>query len=504
MFFLDTKLYRAYTNKTVANRIMKAFRKQNSLLTGKLVALERSGKYEEALAELKDIWEETNGFPNVKEFEPRMAAELILRCGSLIGFLGHIKQSPDAQEKSKNLLTEARSRFLNINNLEKIAECENYLALAYWRTGELVEAKTWLEEAFTHNLPNSADVRIYSHLIKSLISQTEGRFEETVINLSEVEADFRKHGDAFLNGSFCANFAIALKNLGRKSEALKKLELAKFYHRRSRHQIYLGAVENDLAQLYKSENKFTEAHRAIDNAAKIFKQIKDKTGEGFSLDIKAQIYFTEKKYNDALKTIEKAIKIFGKSENAGYVIETYLTKAKILVYLDDFCSAVLCLSDAVQRAKSQVSEEAALNLVREFELALEEKNSQKDEESSKKENPDSEDLQLVLPPSLAHYQDIQVIRIRNRHLEKVGLKKGSLAVVVNEKINCGDLTAISETETDLVSCGFYGLEFGIICLGGINTEPQLFEVEKVKIIGKIVGVCNSEIDGRMVVKPINI
>ena len=504
-FFLDTKPYRAYTNRIVGKSVMKTLHKQNNVLTGKLVELERSGKYDEALAELRDIWEDTTGFPNVEEFEPRMAAELILRCGSLIGFVGHNKQIPDAQEKSKNLITEARRRFLNIYNVEKIAECENYLALAYWRTGELVEAETWVEEAFSHNLPDSADIRIYSHLIKSLIFLSEGRFEEIVDDLSKIEGNFRKYGDAFLNGSFCTNFGLALKNLGRTSEALKKFELAKFYHSRSRHQIYLGTVENNLAQLYKLENKFIEAHRAIDNATKIFKQIKDRTREGFSLDTKALIYFTEKRYSEALKTIEKSLAILRKGENAAYLVETYLTKVKILLYLEDFSSATLCLSDAVQLAKSQISEKAALNLVKEFELALEEKNSQKADENRKKENSNSEDLQLILPPSLAHYQDIQVIRIQNTHLEDVGLKKGSLAIVVNEKVNRGDLTAISETETDLVSCGFYDSEFGIICLDGINTEPQLFEEEKIKILGKIVGVCSSsETDGKMIVEPINI
>lgn len=93
------------------------------------------------LAELRHIWGDTTVFPNVDDFEPRTAAEVVLRCGALIGFLGQIKQIPNAQEKSKNLLTEARNRFLDIYDVEKIAECENYLALAYTRTGELVEAE---------------------------------------------------------------------------------------------------------------------------------------------------------------------------------------------------------------------------------------------------------------------------------------------------------------------------------------------------------------------------
>ena len=63
------------------------------------------------------------------------------------GFLGHSRQIPDSQEKSKNLLTEAHNRFLDIYDIEKLAECENYMSLAYWRSGELVEAETGFRQA---------------------------------------------------------------------------------------------------------------------------------------------------------------------------------------------------------------------------------------------------------------------------------------------------------------------------------------------------------------------
>ena len=77
-----------------------------------------------------------------------------MRCGGVIGFLGNSQQITNAQEISKDLLTEARFHFLALYNFEKIAECENYLALAYWRTGELVEAGDWLKNLFPESCPN--------------------------------------------------------------------------------------------------------------------------------------------------------------------------------------------------------------------------------------------------------------------------------------------------------------------------------------------------------------
>ena len=478
----------------------------------KLYKFERCGKYDEALAELGDIWDDTTKFPDVEEYESRTAAEIILRCGALIGFLGHNKQIPNSQEKSKNLLTEARNRFLDIYNVEKIAECENYLALAYWRTGELVEAETWIEESLTHNLSDSTHIRLYSYLTKSLIFLSSGKYEEVIKISTKLESNFQKYGDAFLNGSLCMNSGLALKNLGNKTEALKKLEQAKYYHQNAKHQIYLGIDENNLAQLLKLECRFTEAHEAIDNATKIFKRIKDRTREGFSLDTKAQIYFAEGKYKEALKTSEKAIAILNRSENKAYLVESYMTKAKTLVYLEDISIAILSLFDAVNIARTNISEETAIGLIKDFEKVRHEKDSPeiekdvKEKKDVKETEPVSDNLELLLPPSIAHYTDIRGVWMSNDHLEKFGLRKGSLAIVAHDEVKRGDLVAMNEIASDSIICGFYDTDFGIVCLELANSEIQVFDEKDIEIFGKIIGVCKSEknADGKMIVEPVNI
>lgn len=485
---------------------MQTLPSKTSVLTNKLLLLERCGKYEEALAELQDIWEDVNTFPDIENYEPQTAAEVLLRCGSLIGFLGHNKQIRDAQEQSKNLLTEARSRFLCLANIEKVAECENYLALAYWRNGELNEAETWVEESFSRDFRFIDNVRLYTFIIKSLILLAKFDYAEMLSLLKPLESSFLNYGDDCMKGDFYNHCGIAFQELGKKDAALEQFELARFYHRKSRHQIYLGTVENNLAQLYKKEKNFSKSHQAIDNATKIFKKIKDKTREGFSLDTKAQIYFAEKKYAQGLQTVEKAIQILKKGENAAYLTETLLTKVKILIYLDDFSAATLCLSDAVQTAKTQINEKAAKKLVKEFELILRQKSLEPFIEKISENKAGEDNLELVMPPSIAHYKEIQAVRIKNSHLEDAGLKKDSIAIIAHGEIKRGDLIAIAETETNAVSCGFYDTEFGIVCLEGCDNEPRLFDESSVKILGKIIGVCNSkkDADGKMIVEPINI
>ena len=202
-----------------------------------------------------------------------------------------------------------------------------------------------------------------------------------------------------------------------------------------------------------------------------------------------------------------------KSENKAYLVESFMTKAKTLIFLeDDISTAILCLFDAVQLARTNISEDAARGLIKEFEKVWQEKNSpetEKDIQEKKgvKENETfSENLELILPPSIAHYTDIRGVWISNNHLEKFGLRKGCLAIVAHQEVKRGDLIALTELASDSIICGFYDTDFGIVCLELANSEMQMFDEKDIEIFGKIIGVCQSEknSDGKMIVEPINI
>lgn len=500
--------------------------KKTAALCEKLFKLERQGRYSEALANLEDIWQDKTALPDVEGLEPKMAAELILRCGSLIGFHGHNKQIPNSQEKSKNLLSEARNRFLEMYEVEKVAECENYTALAYWRTGELNEAEVWLEEALSRNLPESSDIRLYSRIINSIILLTKGKYEAVVSELEPHKTEFENFGLNFLNGCFWMNLGIAYQELDKPFQALENYELARRYYLKAKHQIYLGTVENNLAQTHKLIKNFTQAHESIDKATKIFKLLKDRTREGFSLDTKAQIFLAEEKYDNALETADKALKILRLGENAANQIETYLTKVKTLLYLDKFSDAAFCLFEAVQIARTNISEEAAKNLVAEFEMVLkireakkineaviesaamydeQRENKKVFEETSRQIGSANEDLKLLLPKELAHYDAdiLSGVWLSSDALEEFGLTSGSFALIVNDELKSGELAAVEEIADGAVICGKYDSAFGLVCLEGKDGELELFDEDQVEILGRIVGVGkNKDADGKLIIKPV--
>ena len=467
--------------------------------------MERRGAFDEALSALRGVWEDTTADPNIAELDSRQAAETYLRCGALIGFLGHIRQIPTGQEKSKNLLTKARSLFLEMYDQPKIAECENYLALAYWRMGEFNEAESWIDEARSHELIETSDIRLYTHVIHNLVLLSKQKYVEVCENFAELKDTFAAHGDDFLVGSMYNNFGVAHRNLGNTREALDSILTARDFFRSSGNKIQVALAENNLSQIYKTERLFTDAHASIDRATVLFKEIGDRTREGFSLDTKALIYFDEGKYTEALDTINRAIAILGKSENFGYLTETISTKARIQLFSDDFSTATLTLLEAVDLAKVRIGEQAAMRLIRDFEQAFDQRNSEKQRATDNaRTGLASGDLKLILPPEIAHYTDYQGIWINNSDLEPFGVPTGSLAIVVPSAVRRGDLVALIENESDLVSCGFYDNDFGIVCLEAGGSEPQLFDQSDVKILGRIVGVCDAkgESDKPLEVRPL--
>lgn len=473
-------------------------------LAKRLFKLERTGRYAEALDDLACIWPDPELLPELESFEQIDAAELLLRCGSLIGFHGHSIQRAGTQERSRDLLMAAHKYFAGLKNVEKLAECENYIALSYWRTGEMNEAQIWVDESLSRPLPNSSVVKLFSYIVQCLVNIPAKKDRQNLAALKSLEAAFLACDDECLKGDFYNHCGLALDNLNRQTEAVEHFELAKYYHECSGHNIYLATVENNLAWLYKDAGRFARAHEAANNATRLFRKIKDKTREGFSLDTKASLYFAEARYEDALRTVERALIILKSGENTSYLIETLLTKAKILVFCDNFTDAMVSLIDAVNIARVQTGEAAAKRLISEFDDVIRLRNKTPGNKPGNK--PGTDDLEFILPSSIGQYLDYRGVWINNGRLEDIGLAKGSLAIVAKTDISKGDLVALSEIVSNEVSCGFYDADFGIVCLDNADGDPLVFNETDVQILGKIVGVCNSgrDKDGRMAVEVLNL
>ena len=324
---------------------------------------ESKGQYEKAFQHLAPFWDGYSQFPSAIGLSDAESAELFLRFGSIVGFLGNSQKISNSQEISKNLLSQARRKFISLVNFEKIAECENHLAMTYQRTGELTEAFDWLNESYSRNLPENHPIRINSYIIETVLDIEGGKYEKVLRRCEELREIFENFALDSNKGSFHNNLAIAHKNLGNTNEALNQLKLARDFFQKAHHQIYYGATENNLAQLLHKVEQYEEAHLCAENAVKIFGEIGDKMREGYSLETRAQIFAAEGKFEKALKFVNSSIELLEGGESYRKLVESYRTKVRILYKLNRLSEALTVMIAAHNIAALYISQELSKEII---------------------------------------------------------------------------------------------------------------------------------------------
>ena len=324
---------------------------------------QEKGQYEKAFQRLSSFWNGQEQFPIAIGLSKEESAELFLRFGGIIGYLGNNQKISNSQEISKNLLTNARQRFISFSNIAKIAECENYLALAYSRTGEFTEAFDWINESLNQKLPENHPVRINSFVIETLLGIDSGKYTFVLSRCEELKDFFEKYVADLENGCFHNHFAIAHKNLGNSEDALRHLESARNFFQKANHEIYYGAAENNLAQLLQTFGFYKKAHYCAEKAGKIFAEIGDKMREGYALETRAQICSAEGSFTDALRYVNSAIELLEGGESYRKLVESYRTKVKILLSLNQLSEALIVMTAAHNLAALYISQELSREII---------------------------------------------------------------------------------------------------------------------------------------------
>ena len=324
---------------------------------------EAKGQYKKAFQSLAPFWDNYSQFPNAVGLSGEESAELFLRFGAIIGYLGNTQEILNSQEISKNLLTNARQRFISFSNIAKVAECENYLALAYARTGEFTEAFDWLSESLAQKLPENHPVRINSFVIETILGIDSGKHKFVLNRCEELKVFFEKYASDLDNGCYHNNLAVAHKNLGNAEDSLRHLESARNFFQRANHEIYYGVAENNLAQLLQTFGFYKKAHFCAEKAGKIFAEIGDKMREGYALETRAQIFAAEGNFVDALKYVNAAIEVLESGESYRNLVETYRTKIRILLDLDSLAEALTVMTAAHNLAALYISQELSREII---------------------------------------------------------------------------------------------------------------------------------------------
>ncbi len=307
-------------------------------------ALEDAGNYEAASRGLGEFWSGVGVSPPLADVDERTQAELLLRAGSLTGWLGSAQQHVHAQEEAKDLLGQSVARFMALGDLDKVAEAHLEIAWCYWREGAYAEAGPLLRAALDDLGGRAGALRALTLIRYAEVECAAGRFHDALIRLFEAEPLVKATDDPALKGKFHSTQANTLTSMlealggGEHRQdyidrALIEFSAASFHFEQAGHVRYCASVENNYGFLLYRLGQFAEAHEHLARARRLFVRLKEAVRVAQVDETRARALLAEGRVAEAEKIVRNAVRMLEAGDELALLTEALTTHGTALARL---------------------------------------------------------------------------------------------------------------------------------------------------------------------------
>jgi tetratricopeptide (TPR) repeat protein len=328
--------------------------------------LEKAGNYEQAYEAVSGIWPNQREYPKTENLDESNKGEVLMRVGSLAGWLGSVQQVEGSQEFAKNLITSAIEVFESTNQTKKAAEAQSDLALCYWREGSYDEARIHLTNALARLEGDESDLKAVLLIRAGIVEVSAQRLNEALRYFNEAAPLIEKTDDHALRGSFHVEYGLVFRRLAAPENreeyldrALMEYTAASFHFEQAGHERSLARVENNLGYLFFTVGRFREAHKHLDRARELFVQLKDSGTAAKVDDTRAQALLAEGRLSEAERLIRQTVRVLERGGEQGELAEAFTTYGVVMARLGRHARAHELLGRAMEVAETAGDLEAS-------------------------------------------------------------------------------------------------------------------------------------------------
>jgi tetratricopeptide (TPR) repeat protein len=321
--------------------------------------LEDAGEFELAEETLRPFWSGLPNPPNTSGLRGEAKAELLLRTGTLTGWLGSAKQISGSQEVAKDLISESAGLFESCGLEEKLAEARVNLAVCYWREGGLDEARVTLQLVLDNFHSNRNEQRLRALLTSAIVEAAAKRVRSALLIYKEAAPLFESSSNHSLKGRFHTSYATLLRSLGTSEHredyidnALLEYTAASYHFEQAGHKRFQGRVENNVGFLFATLGKFEEAQDHLTQARMLLVSVGDRGGAAGVEDSRAQVFLFEGKYDLAEGAARSAVRSLKQGGEQSRLAEALTTHGKALARLNRLPVARATLDQAIEIAQN--------------------------------------------------------------------------------------------------------------------------------------------------------
>jgi len=321
--------------------------------------LERVGEYEAACEALNEFWPERDDPPQLNDLDEATKAVVLLRVGSLSGWLVSTDQGAGSQETAKDLITRSIEIFERRGQTREAAEASSDLALCYWREGSYDEARIHLTDALNLLENENSDLKAVLLIRAGIVEVWAQKLNEGLSFYNQAAPLLDQSEDHALKGTFHNEYGLVFNRLAAPENredyldrALMEYTAASFHFELAGNTRYLSRVENNLGYLFFTIRKFDEAHKHLDRARHLFFAQNDAGAVAQVDDTRARTLLAEGRVTEAERVARNAVRTLEKGDEQAVLAEALTTHGVALARSGDYPSAKRLLQRAIEVAET--------------------------------------------------------------------------------------------------------------------------------------------------------
>jgi len=320
---------------------------------------EHRGQYESARDVLAELWQGIGERPALERLSELTAAEVLLRVGSLSGWLGSVGQIEGAQDAAKDLISESITRFQALGETTRAAAAQSELGFCYRRAGAYDEARVVYREALK-GLADISEKELRAKILLRLaiVESISGRYNDALRILTDETRLFEESTNKFLKGKFHNDLGCVLTNLSvaehrpdYRDRAIIEYTAASHYFEEAEHTSYRASAEHNIGFLLYTIGRYEEAHQHLHSARRLFADVGNKGRIAQVDEASARVLLAQGKMRGAESAIREAVRALSKGGEQGLLAEALTTQGCILSKRGNFIESLHTLRRAADLAE---------------------------------------------------------------------------------------------------------------------------------------------------------
>jgi tetratricopeptide (TPR) repeat protein len=320
--------------------------------------LEEAGNYDKARDAMGELWQGVGERPTLEGLDEQTKGDVLLRAGTLSGWIGSTKQIEGAQETAKNLISESIAIFGVLSDVKKLAEAQIELGVCYWREGAIDNARVMLAEALSHTDDQDGDLRAIALLRSAAVEKVANRLNDALNTLKAAAPLFERSSNNTIKGRFHNEYANVLRRLSEienrcdyMDQAVVEYTAASVHFEEAHHTRYQACVENNLALVYLKINRLANSHEHLDLAETLFTTLNDVVHLAQVAETRARVMLAEGAVVQAERSARRAVQLFERGDERSLLAEALSAQGTALSRLGHKNQARAVLERAIHEAE---------------------------------------------------------------------------------------------------------------------------------------------------------